>query len=52
MACRNASRWAVEVVEYRPYPTNAPNMAKLRQSPTRYNPAPGVVDQIVASLSL
>jgi hypothetical protein len=48
----NASRWAVEVVEYRPYPTNDPTMAKLRQNLAKYNPGPGVVDGIVASLSL
>ena|SRR5947208_10748259 len=48
----NAARWAVEVVEYRPYPTNDPTMAKLRQNLAKYNPGPGVVDGIVASLSL
>jgi uncharacterized protein YcfL len=48
----NASRWAGEVVEYRPYPTNDPNLAKLRQNLVKYNPGPGVVDQIVASLSV
>ncbi len=48
----NASRWAVEVVEYRPYPTNDPTFAKLRQNLVKYNPGPGVVDAIVATLSL
>jgi 7-cyano-7-deazaguanine synthase in queuosine biosynthesis len=48
----NAARWAVEVVEYRPYPTNDPTFAKLRQNLVKYNPAPGLVDQIVAALSL
>jgi hypothetical protein len=48
----NASRWAMEVEEYRPYPTNDPNMAKLRQNLAKYNPGPGVVDAIIASLSL
>ena len=48
----NASRWAREVEEYRPYPTDDPNMGKLRQNLAKYNPGPGVVDQIVASLSL
>lgn len=48
----NATRWAREVVEYRPYPTDDPTLAKLRQNLAKYNPAPGVVDQIVASLSL
>ena len=48
----NAARWAREVEEYRPYPTNDPSFAKLRQELAKYNPGPGVVDQIVATLSL
>lgn len=40
------------MVEYRPYPENDPNMAKLRQELAKYNPAAGVVDQIIATLSL
>ena len=48
----NAGRWAREVEEYRPYPTNDPSFAKLRQELAKYNPGPGVVDQIVATLSL
>jgi hypothetical protein len=48
----NAARWAVEVVEYRPYPTDDPSFAKLRQNLAKYNPAPGVVDQIIATLTL
>jgi hypothetical protein len=48
----NGARWAGEVVEYRPYPTDDPTFAKLRQNLAKYNPAPGVVDQIVASLTL
>lgn len=47
-----AAQWAREVEEYRPYPTNDPNMAKLRQELAKYNPGPGVVDQIIAALSL
>ena len=47
----NAARWAREVDEYRPYP-NDPNLPKLRQELAKYNPGPGVVDQIVATLSL
>jgi hypothetical protein len=45
-------RWAGEVVEYRPYATNDPTFAKLRQNLVKYNPAAGVVDQIVSALSL
>jgi hypothetical protein len=48
----NAARWAREVVEYRPYPTDDPSFARLRQELAKYNPAPGVVDQIIATLTL
>jgi hypothetical protein len=48
----NAARWAMEVEEYRPYPSNDPTMAKLRQNLVKYNPGPGVVDGIVSALSL
>jgi hypothetical protein len=48
----NGARWAREVVEYRPYPTDDANLTKLRQELAKYNPGPGVVDQIVASLTL
>ncbi len=44
----SAAQWAKEVTEYRPYPT----FAKLRQNLAKYNPGPGVVDQIVAALAL
>ena len=49
---QNAARWAREVDEYRPYPTNDPNLAKLRQNLAKYNPSADTVDKIVASLSL
>ena len=48
----NPSRWAVEVEEYRPYPTTDATMAKLRQNLAKYNPGPGVVDAIISTLSL
>ena len=48
----NASRWAIEVEENPPNPTNDPTFAKLRQNLAKYNPGPGVVDAIVATLSL
>lgn len=48
----SAARWAGEVEEYRPYPTNDPTLAKLRQNLAKYNPGPGVVDAIVSALSL
>jgi surface antigen len=48
----NPDRWAREVTEYRPYPTDDPTFAKLRGELAKYNPAPGVVDSIVATLAL
>lgn len=48
----NASRWAREVEEYRPYPTDDPTFAKLRENLKKYNPSSAVVDQIVAALTL
>ena len=48
----NPSAWAREVEEYRPYAATDTNMTKLRQNLAKYNPAPGVVDKIVATLSL
>ena len=48
----NPANWAREVVEYRPYPTDEPNLTKLRQNLVKYNPGPGVVDKIVSALSL
>lgn len=48
----SAARWAKEVEEYRPYPATEPDMPKLRKELAKYNPGPGVVDQIIATLSL
>jgi hypothetical protein len=48
----NPARWAREVAEYRPYPSNDPTFAKLRGELAKYNPSPGVVDSIVATLAL
>ena len=47
-----AGKWAREVDEYRPYPEDDPNFVKLRGELAKYNPAVGVVDQIVAQLEL
>lgn len=47
----NAAQWAREVEEYRPYPADDPSWAKLRKELAKYNPAAGVVDQIVAVLT-
>jgi hypothetical protein len=43
---------AIEVEEYRPYPTNDPSFAKLRQELAKYNIPTNVVDQIIATLTL
>ena len=48
----NARQWAREVEEYRPYPEEDPNMARLRRELAKYNPGPGVVDAIIALLEL
>jgi hypothetical protein len=47
----NAAKWAKEVVEYRPYPSNDATFAKLRSELAKYNPSPDVVDKIVATLT-
>jgi hypothetical protein len=47
----SADRWAREVTEYRPYPTDDPTFAALRSELAKYNPSPEVVDQIVATLT-
>lgn len=48
----NASRWVVEVQEYRPYPTDDPSFAKLRSNLAKYNPSADTLDRILAALSL
>ena len=45
----NARRWAREVDEYRPYPTD-PDFAKLRQELGKYNIDPAVLELIIATL--
>jgi hypothetical protein len=47
----NAERWAKEVVEYRPYPADDPNLAKLRENLAKYNPGQDTVDKIVSALT-
>ena len=47
----NSARWAEEVVEYRPYPTDDPNLTKLRQNLAKYNPGQASVDKIVSVLT-
>ncbi len=45
----NARRWAQEVDEYRPYPTD-PGFAKLRQELGKYNIDPKVLELILSTL--
>jgi hypothetical protein len=44
-------RWAEEVVEYRPYPADDPNLSKLRDNLAKYNPGQGTTDKIVSALT-
>ena len=46
----HASRWAKEVIEYRPYPSDDPTWGKLRAELAKYNPDPAVLELIIASL--
>lgn len=47
----NPGRWAHEVVEYRPYPTDDPNLQKLRDNLAKYNPGEETVNKIVSALT-
>jgi hypothetical protein len=47
----NPAKWADEVVEYRPYPKDDADFAKLRAKLAKYKPGAGVVDKIVAVLT-
>ena len=48
----NPESWAREVDEYRPYPTDDPSFAKLRQELSKYNPSATTLARILASLEL
>ena len=48
----NASRWVIEVQEYRPYPTDDPTFAKLKSNLAKYNPSADTLSRILAALSL
>ena len=47
----NPGRWAEEVVEYRPYPADDPDLGKLRQNLAKYNPGQETTDKIVSALT-
>jgi hypothetical protein len=48
----NPDRWAREVDEYRPYPTDDPDLGKLRDELAKYDPSPETLELIIASLKL
>jgi len=48
----NASRWVIEVQEYRPYPVDDPTLAKLKSNLAKYNPSADTLSRILAALSL
>jgi len=47
----NPGRWAEEVVEYRPYPSDDLDLTKLRQNLAKYNPGEETTDKIVSALT-
>ena len=48
----NASRWIIEVQEYRPYQTDDPTFAKLKSNLAKYNPSADTLSRILAALTL
>lgn len=46
----NPGRWAHEVVEYRPYPMDDPNLQKLRDNLAKYNPGGETLEKIISAL--
>jgi hypothetical protein len=47
---KNASKWADEVVEYRPYPADDANLQKLQDNLAKYNPDPDTLQGILSAL--
>jgi membrane-bound lytic murein transglycosylase B len=48
----NASRWIIEVQEYRPYPTDDTTFAKLKSNLAKYNPSADTLGRILGALTL
>lgn len=46
----NAAKWADEVMEYRPYPTDDPELTALQEELAKYNPSPETLQQILDTL--
>jgi hypothetical protein len=47
----NPEKWAKEVVEYRPYPTDDPNLTAMQDKLAKYNPGQETTDKIVSALT-
>ncbi len=45
-----ADRWAREIMEYRPYPTDDPSLIKLQDELAKYDPAPETLAAILSIL--
>ena len=48
----NAERWADEVEEYRPYPTDDPELTTLQQELQKYNPGDQTLQAILSVLTV
>ena len=48
----NASRWIIEVQEYRPYPTDDLSFAKLKTNLAKYYPSADTLSRILGALTL
>ena len=48
----NAERWADEVEEYRPYPTDDPELTTLQQELQKYNPGDQTLQRILSVLTV
>jgi hypothetical protein len=46
----NADRWAREVTEYRPYPTDDPTLARLQDNLAKYQPDAATLQGILSAL--
>jgi hypothetical protein len=46
----NAARWAREVAEYRPYPTDDPTLQKLQDNLAKYQPEAATLQAILSAL--
>jgi competence protein ComEA len=47
----NASRWANEVMEYRPYPTDDATLQRLQDNLAKYDPDPATLAAILSALT-